>query len=69
MRLYVMRHGPAEDRAPTGRDFDRALTRAGREVVAPGGPRRSEGARRGAAPPALEPVPARPRDRGGRRRR
>jgi phosphohistidine phosphatase len=33
MRLHVMRHGPAEDRAPTGRDFDRALTRAGREVV------------------------------------
>ena len=26
MRLYVMRHGPAEDRAPTGRDFDRVLT-------------------------------------------
>jgi len=34
MRLYVMRHGPAEDRAPSGRDFDRALTFAGREVVA-----------------------------------
>lgn len=33
MRLYVMRHGPAEDRAPTGRDFDRALTRPGQEVV------------------------------------
>jgi phosphohistidine phosphatase len=33
MLLYVMRHGPAEDRAPTGRDFDRALTAAGREVV------------------------------------
>ncbi|APR87255.1 Phosphohistidine phosphatase SixA [Minicystis rosea] len=33
MRLYVMRHGPAEDRAPTGRDPDRALTRAGRDVV------------------------------------
>jgi phosphohistidine phosphatase len=33
MRLYVMRHGPAEDRSPTGRDFDRALTPAGREVV------------------------------------
>jgi phosphohistidine phosphatase len=32
--LYVMRHGPAEDRAPSGRDRDRALTRAGREVVA-----------------------------------
>ena len=33
MLLYVMRHGPAEDHAPTGRDFDRALSRAGREVV------------------------------------
>jgi phosphohistidine phosphatase len=33
MLLYVMRHGPAEDRAPSGRDFDRALTPAGREVV------------------------------------
>jgi phosphohistidine phosphatase len=33
MLLYVMRHGPAEDRAPTGRDFDRALTKAGRELV------------------------------------
>lgn len=33
MRLYVMRHGPAEDRAPSGRDFDRALTHAGRAVV------------------------------------
>jgi phosphohistidine phosphatase len=34
MFLYVMRHGPAEDRAATGRDFDRVLTPAGREVVA-----------------------------------
>lgn len=33
MILYVMRHGPAEDRAPTGRDADRRLTAAGREVV------------------------------------
>lgn len=33
MRLYVMRHGPAEDRASSGRDFDRQLTPAGREVV------------------------------------
>jgi phosphohistidine phosphatase len=33
MRLYVMRHGPAEDRAPSGRDFDRKLTEAGCEVV------------------------------------
>lgn len=28
-----MRHGPAEDRAPSGRDADRGLTPAGREVV------------------------------------
>ena len=34
MRLYVMRHGPAEDRAATGRDFDRVLTAQGRELVA-----------------------------------
>jgi phosphohistidine phosphatase len=33
MRLYVMRHGPAEDRAASGRDFDRRLTGAGRVVV------------------------------------
>ena len=33
MRLYVMRHGPAEDRAPSGRDFDRALIPAQRGVV------------------------------------
>jgi phosphohistidine phosphatase len=33
MLLYIMRHGPAEDRAATGRDFDRVLTPAGREVV------------------------------------
>ena len=33
MRLHVMRHGPAEDRAPSGRDFDRALTPAGRLLV------------------------------------
>ncbi len=32
-----MRHGPAEDQAPTGRDFDRKLTASGRlrtEIVA-----------------------------------
>ena len=34
MLLHVMRHGPAEDRAPSGRDADRSLTQAGREVVA-----------------------------------
>jgi phosphohistidine phosphatase len=28
-----MRHGPAEDRAASGRDFDRALTASGRERV------------------------------------
>ncbi|HXX67088.1 MAG TPA: phosphohistidine phosphatase SixA [Polyangiaceae bacterium] len=33
MKLYVMRHGPAEDHAPGGRDEDRALTPAGRERV------------------------------------
>lgn len=33
MKLYIMRHGPAEDFASTGRDFDRALTQAGRERV------------------------------------
>jgi phosphohistidine phosphatase len=33
MRLYVMRHGPADDHSPTGRDFDRALTPPGREIV------------------------------------
>ena len=33
MRLYVMRHGPAEDRAASGRDFDRQLTPSGRELV------------------------------------
>jgi phosphohistidine phosphatase len=33
MKLYVMRHGPAEDDAPTGRDADRALTPSGRERV------------------------------------
>jgi phosphohistidine phosphatase len=30
MRLYFLRHGIAEDRAPSGRDFDRALTAEGR---------------------------------------
>ena len=31
VKLYVMRHGPAEDNSPTGRDGDRALTLDGRE--------------------------------------
>jgi phosphohistidine phosphatase len=48
MRLYVMRHGPAEDRSPSGRDFDRALTPAGREVVARAARALAEA--RGAAP-------------------
>ena len=33
MKLYVMRHGPAEDFADSRRDFDRALTDSGRERV------------------------------------
>jgi phosphohistidine phosphatase len=33
MLLYIMRHGPAEDRAGTGRDADRPLTPEGRALV------------------------------------
>lgn len=33
MKLYVMRHGPAEDFASSGRDADRALTPSGRDRV------------------------------------
>jgi phosphohistidine phosphatase len=33
VRLYILRHGPAEDHAFSGRDFDRALTASGRERV------------------------------------
>jgi phosphohistidine phosphatase len=33
MKLYVMRHGPAEDDAASGRDADRALTASGRDRV------------------------------------
>jgi len=33
MKLYVMRHGPAEDFAASGRDADRALTTSGRDRV------------------------------------
>ena len=33
MKLYVMRHGPAEDHAESGVDGDRALSAAGRERV------------------------------------
>jgi phosphohistidine phosphatase len=31
VKIYVMRHGPAEDHARSGRDFDRKLTSNGRE--------------------------------------
>lgn len=33
MKLFVMRHGPAEDHSLTGRDGDRALTPSGRDRV------------------------------------
>jgi phosphohistidine phosphatase len=33
MKFYLMRHGPAEDRADSGLDSDRALTPAGRDRV------------------------------------
>jgi phosphohistidine phosphatase len=33
MKLYIMRHGPAEDEAASGRDYDRALTASGRDRV------------------------------------
>ena len=33
MKLYVMRHGPAEDQAASGIDEDRALSTPGRERV------------------------------------
>jgi phosphohistidine phosphatase len=33
VKVFVMRHGPAEDRADSGMDSDRALTPAGRERV------------------------------------
>ncbi len=33
LKLYVMRHGPAEDHADSGMDSDRALTTSGRERV------------------------------------
>ena len=33
MKLYVMRHGPAEDDAASGRDADRVLSAPGRERV------------------------------------
>jgi phosphohistidine phosphatase len=33
MKFYLMRHGPAEDYAPSGLDADRALSASGRERV------------------------------------
>jgi phosphohistidine phosphatase len=30
VKIYIMRHGPAEDQASSGRDFDRKLTASGR---------------------------------------
>jgi len=33
VKLYVVRHGPAEETAKSGKDFDRALTTSGRERV------------------------------------
>ncbi len=33
MHLYLMRHGPAEDESPSGRDQDRVLSEEGKEVV------------------------------------
>jgi phosphohistidine phosphatase len=33
MKLYIMRHGPAEDEAASRRDEDRALTSSGRDRV------------------------------------
>ena len=59
MKLYVMRHGPAEDHADSGRDADRALTAAGRErVVAVAAEARRGGARRRSH---IADEPARPR--------
>ncbi|MGH7283619.1 MAG: phosphohistidine phosphatase SixA [Polyangiaceae bacterium] len=33
MKIYIMRHGPAENDAPSGQDADRQLTTAGRDRV------------------------------------
>ncbi len=33
MKLYLMRHGPAEDQSPSGQDSDRSLTTSGRARV------------------------------------
>lgn len=42
MKLYVMRHGPAEDQASDGLDGSRALTTAGRERTRQVGKRLSD---------------------------
>jgi phosphohistidine phosphatase len=45
VKIYIMRHGPAEDHARSGRDFDRRLTASGRartELVARGLGERNE---------------------------
>lgn len=34
MRLFIMRHGPSEDEAPSGKDFDRSLSATGRARTA-----------------------------------
>jgi phosphohistidine phosphatase len=59
MKLYIMRHGPAEDQAPTGRDFDRRLTIRGRErtrLVAKELGRRDESPKRILASPLARTV-------------
>jgi phosphohistidine phosphatase len=59
MKLYIMRHGPAEDQAATGRDFDRRLTPAGRErtrLVANELGRRGESPKRILASPLVRTV-------------
>ena len=33
MRLYLLRHGEAENKSPTGSDFDKSLTEVGKEQV------------------------------------
>ena len=58
MRLYVMRHGPAEDRAASGLDADRHLTTPGRDVVERAARRLREA--RGAASPRGAPSRAAP---------
>lgn len=52
MRLHVMRHGPAEDHAATGRDADRILSAEGRARVRRVGEELSR-SRAGAPPPRV----------------